>query len=269
MIGAHGIGTISRSNVVTSPRTGERESYTPSRCEEIVRAMAAHINNGLTVAQASRIVFSDENRNFYYVLSRNEEYKRLYYRLIKGKGNPGQRTLTPTERIERLKVYWDLRDSGVKKADAENQSKVWGSDTPNWRKDDNVNDYWVERETHHATLKERINGIRRAQRAETFAKTMAEKGQALTQDTAARIVQSVEAKVPRTSMMVQDGTISSVLPALRMGKAIRRSDSYTCYAMCEGRMTEYKVILGRRQHVGLAYIIGADLLATDWEVMAS
>ena len=34
-------------------------------------------------------------------------------------------------------------------------------------------------------------------------------------------------------------------------------------------MTEYKVILGRRQHVGLAYIIGADLLATDWEVMAS
>lgn len=261
MIGAHGIGTISRSNVVTSPRTGLRESYTPSRCEEIVRAMAVHINNGLTVAQASRLVFKDENRNFYYVLARNEEHKRLYYRLIKGKGNPGQRTLTPTERIERLKVYWDLRDSGVKKADAEVQAKVWGSDTPNWRKDDSVNDYWVERDAQHASLKERINGIRRAKRAETIAKTMVEKGQALTQDTAARIVQSTDSALP------SPGSISSVLPALRMGKAIRRSDSYTCYAMCEGRMTEYKVILGRRQHVGLAYIIGADLLATDWEVM--
>lgn len=263
MIGAYGIGTISRSNVVTSPGSGKRESFTRERIEEIVRGVAKHVNDGMTVAQASRIVFGD-GRNFYYVLSKSEEHKRLYYRLVNGRGNPGQRTLNQSERIERLKTYWDLRDAAVTKADAEKQARVWSSDIPNWLKDDTINAYWVEREARHNAMKERINGIRREKKAASFAKTIAEKKQASMQDTAASGASSIQVIKPT---VVQDGSIASVLPALRAGKAIRRSDSYTCYAMCDGRMTEYKVILGRRQHVGLAYIIGADLLATDWEVM--
>jgi hypothetical protein len=251
MIGAYGIGTISRSNVVTSPGSGKRESFTRERIEEVVRGVAKHVNDGMTVAQASRIVFGD-GRNFYYVLSKSEEHKRLYYRLVNGRGNPGQRTLTNTERMARVKAYWDLRDAAVNKATAEKQVKIWASDIPNWRKDDAINAYWEEREARWNGMKERINGIRR------------EKKQASTQDTAASGAPSIHVIKPT---VVQDGSIASVLPALRAGKAIRRSDSYTCYAMCDGRMTEYKVILGRRQHVGLAYIIGADLLATDWEVM--
>lgn len=264
MIGAYGIGTISRSNVVTSPGTGKRESFTRERIEEIVRGVAKHVNDGMTVAQASRIVFGD-GRNFYYVLSKSEEHKRLYYRLVNGRGNPGQRILTNTERMERVKAYWDLRDAAVTKATAEKQVKIWASDIPNWRKDDAINAYWEEREARWDGMKERINGIRRQKKAASFAKTITEKKQASMQDTAASGASSIQIIKPT---VVQDGSIASVLPALRAGKAIRRSDSYTCYAMCEGRMIEYKVILGRRQHVGLAYIIGADLLATDWEVMA-
>lgn len=255
MITIRSLGDIKRDPASASRASYGRKrhhNYSYTFCRDAVDELARRVNEGDTLANASREILN-HGSSVYYIYTLFPELRSRFDDAV-NKHAVHNRYLSDAEKLERAKKFWDFVDGGTPWFEAAKQSKCPTSNYQRWMYNvEGFQEYWDSRRAQFRTARAENQKLRRQMWKEEKANMQ----------TAPR---AGEPPVIETIKPVESSSFGAAVMMMRSGAKIRRKGSSTVYQVVHGRVTEMRVVLKKTQVVGLAYFNGQDVLALDWEV---